>query len=98
MDRDRSHVPVEDPSGFAHPKYLLDEKEIQKFMNDDTDSVEVPDVIVRAAVRNRCWILVEGGPNGGLMLLKQAAEKCTERPVILVMDAFKRGRYSPFGD
>lgn len=22
------------------------------------------DVIVRAAVRNRCWILVEGGPNG----------------------------------
>lgn len=24
----------------------------------------VEDVIVRAAVRNRCWILVDGGPNG----------------------------------
>ena len=26
----------------------------------------VEDVIVRACVRNRCWILVEGGPTGGL--------------------------------
>eukprot|EP00434_Breviolum_minutum_P029607 symbB.v1.2.026178.t1/scaffold2592.1/size78170/3 len=51
------------------------------------------DVIVRAAVRNRCWILVEGGPNGGLLLLKLAAERCKERPVILVINALKGKRF-----
>ncbi|OLQ04950.1 hypothetical protein AK812_SmicGene11920 [Symbiodinium microadriaticum] len=51
------------------------------------------DVIVRACVRNRCWILVEGGPNGGLLLLKQAAERCNERPTVLVLDSLKKKRY-----
>jgi len=51
------------------------------------------DVIVRACVRNRCWIVVEGGPNGGLLLLKQAAERCNERPIILVVDSLKKKRY-----
>eukprot|EP00439_Symbiodinium_sp_Y106_P041616 s156_g5.t1 len=55
------------------------------------------DVIVRACVRNRCWILVEGGPNGGLLLLKQAAERCLEKPTILVMDSLKKSRY-PYED
>eukprot|EP00435_Cladocopium_sp_Y103_P014243 s2874_g3.t1 len=38
-------------------------------------------------------MLVEGGPNGGLLLLKQSAERCSERPVILVLDALRRERF-----
>ena len=48
---------------------------------------------MRAAVRNRCWILVEGGPTGGLVLLKQATERMNEKPVILVMNSLKHKRF-----
>ena len=30
---------------------------------------------------------------GGLLLLKQSAERCSERPVILVLDALRRERF-----
>ena len=44
-------------------------------------------------MRNRCWILVEGGPTGGLVLLKQATERMKEKPVILVMNNLKHKRF-----
>ena len=51
------------------------------------------DIIVRACVRNRCWILVEGVSAGGQLLLQQVAERCDEQPVILVVDCFNKSRY-----
>ncbi|CAJ1402547.1 unnamed protein product [Effrenium voratum] len=173
----RPHLLIKFQSGFAHPKYLLEQKELDKLENDSTRSElrryyehflrqqeqadrekeakdkakeakeeeeddeeealsekdrakleekrrkeelvkeakrkseqkakaleqlndflyrslsNLIDVIVRAAVRNHCWILVEGGPTGGLLLLKQAVERCKERPVVLVMDSFRKKRY-----
>mmetsp|Transcript_61571 Transcript_61571/g.124990 ORF Transcript_61571/g.124990 Transcript_61571/m.124990 type:complete len:1174 (+) Transcript_61571:29-3550(+) len=76
---------------------MLDEKEealnlLNEFLFKSLSNLI--DVIVRAAVRNRCWILVEGGPNSGLLLLKQAAERCKESPVVLVLDGVRRKRFA----
>eukprot|EP00913_Durusdinium_trenchii_P029847 g27969.t1 len=70
-------------------------KLLNEFLYKSLTTVE--DVIVRAAVRNRCWILVDGGPNGGLLLLKHAAERMKEKPVILVMNSLKTKRF-PYKD
>ena len=149
----KPHLLIKLSTGFAHPRFFMDEHELCKLENDggssevykyylqfrevvarqyaddrsrELSTVEAEerekiiaeqkeqmdqealkmlneflyrsvtnllDIIVRACVRNRCWILVDGGPTGGQLLLQQVAERCDEQPVILVVDSFNKKRY-----
>merc|ERR1719163_1631157 len=85
-------------SGFAHPLHLQPEDTEERRRNIYRQLQVMFDNLVSVAARTNCWFVVQGGPNGGLILLEEAMSRVSVRVVILVIDQPSRGRYTDLED